>query len=647
MESKKMSHEDIPSIVETFRSPYESNVEWDLRRAFMIANYGTVSNESLVCLANCYLNVEMYGCRYPMLVMDKIKEMSSDLNSHNSMKMENVPKRLKGLETVKFVKQSDAQPVKKQTEKSSFSGEPSAKEKTTNRFSVASSGKPPNQASNSNNAQKAASKMTVAPNFHFVKASTEFHSTDVATESVKQKMKEEFLESCQPQPVVHPQMTAQNSQQKSGLGFSKKGKSTNKGPEVPANSFISEEENQFHAFANHYATYRKNHPQRSPVDIFHMVATKTRMKIDAQFSDVSVKGQPKFVCTVIIDNVVVATGEDSNKKGAKNKAFEIGQEKLSRKYLKVVRVNPEKQELQAFDEEPESEPGFIAEEPVAVVPKPGSRKRKESELHGDLTRFIIFERSNPEAEQNAVSILQNSAAMNHANLEYDFHVDMSGTRCRVLLEGHNLVEYMGTTKATSKSVASEKALERLRQICYTIKIKQAVDSSEADVGRDEVMGEIQKQVLAIPDDNIGSRLLKKMGWTGGGVGAEGNKGLAEPVAVTLTNHTLLNRQGLGLHGDHAKAMVDFKKKITEVINNYAKSDKQEDLAFAPEFSKEERAFIHQHSQKLGLKTQSRGSGNERYLTISRKRSVSQLFDHIMEEGGSTQKYELIAPLYDS
>ncbi|XP_061184092.1 NF-kappa-B-repressing factor-like [Saccostrea echinata] len=646
MDSSNMSQEDIPSVVEKFRSPYESQVEWDLRRAFMIANYGTVSMESLVCLANCYLNVEMYGCRYPKLVMDKIKEMSSELNSHNSNKTENAPKRIKGLETVKFVKQSEAQPVKKQTVKPSLGSEPSAKGKTTNKTSVASSGKPQNQATNSNSTPKAASKKTVAPSFHFVRASTEFHSTDVATESVKQKMREDFLESCQPQPVVHPQLSAQNSQQKTGLGFSKKGKSPNVvGPEIPTNSFISEEENQFHAFANHYATYKKNHSQRSPVDIFHMVATKTRMKIDTQFSDVSVKGKPKFVCTVIIDNIEVATGEDSNKKGAKNKAFEIGQEKLSRKYLKVVRVNPEKQELQAFDEEPKSEPGFIAEEPVAVAPKPGHRKRKESELHGDLTRFIIFERSN--MDQNAISILQNSAAMNHANLEYDFHVDMSGTRCRVLLEGHNLVEYMGTTKATSKSIASEKALERLRQICYTIKIKQAVDSSESDVGRDEVMGEIQKQVSAIPDDNIGSRLLKKMGWTGGGVGAEGNKGLAEPVAVTLTNHTLLNRQGLGLHGDHAKAMVDFKKKITEVIDNYAKSDKQEDLAFAPEFSKEERAFIHQYSQKLGLKTQSRGSGNERYLTISRKRSVSQLFDHIMEEGGSTQKYELIAPLYDS
>lgn len=637
MSSSHTSEEEIASIVEGYRSPYESQTEWELRRGFMIANYHRVKIESLVCLANCYLNVEMYGCRYPALVMGQIKEMSSNLDTLKSntysSKSENLPKRMKGMETVQFVRQSDTEAAKKQKETSISTNVSSADKLST--------------VSKISQSQEAAKTTTAKPNFHFVKASSDYHSTDVATESIKQKkMKEEFMASCQPQPVVS-HLSAQNPSQKSGLGFTKKEKLTDAaGPEMPTNSFISEIDNQFHVFCNHYATYKKNHPQRSPIDIFHMVAMKTRMKIDSQFNDVSVKGQHKFTCTVVIDNVDIATAEDSNKKGAKNKAFEIGQEKLSRKYIKVVRVNPEKQELQAFDEEPKTDPGFIKMEVEETpAPKAKSLKRKESELHGDLTRFIIFETTN--TTQNAISVLKTSADINHANLEYDFHPDMSGTRCRVLLDGHNLVEYMGTTKASSKSVASEKALERLKQICWTIKIKQAVDASEFEVSRDKVMGEIQKQVTTISDDNIGSRLLKKMGWTGGGVGADGNKGLAEPVAVTLTNHILLNREGLGLHGDHAKAMVDFKKKITEVIDNYAKSEKQEDLAFSPEFSKEERAFIHQYSQKLGLKTQSRGSGSERYLTISRKRSVSQLFDHIMEEGGATHKYELIPPLYDS
>lgn len=480
MTSTHTSEEEISSIVEGYRSPYESQTEWELRRNFMIANYRRVNMESLVCLANCYLNVEMYGCRYPALVMGQIREMSSSLNTQRlnpcTSKTENLPKRMKGVETVQFVRQSDTETAKEQKEKPISTKVSSADKQSTK------------------NSQEAAKKTTTKPKFHFVKASSDFHSTVVATESIKQKlMKEEFMASCQPQPVVD-HLSAQNPNQKSGLGFVKKEKLTDAvGPEMPTNSFITEIDNQFHAFSNHYATYKKNHPQRSPIDIFHMAAMKTRMKIDTQFNDVSVKGQNKFTCTVVIDNVDIATAEDSNKKGAKNKAFEIGQEKLSRKYIKVVRVNPEKQELQAFDEEPKSDPGFIKTETKEIpAPKTKPVKRKESELHGDLTRFIIFETAN--TTQNAISVLKTSADMNHADLEYDFHPDMSGTRCRVLLDGHNLVEYMGTTKASSKSVASEKALERLKQICWTIKIKQAVDASESEVSRDKVMGEIQKQV---------------------------------------------------------------------------------------------------------------------------------------------------------
>ena len=150
---------------------------------------------------------------------------------------------------------------------------------------------------------------------------------------------------------------------------------------------------------------------------------------------------------------------------------------------------------------------------------------------------------------------------------------------------------------------------------------------------------------SIPDDNVGNRLLRKMGWAGGGVGAEGNKGKAEPVAVTMAAHTIIRREGLGLKSN--QTMVDFKKKVRDVVENYAKSEKQDDLAFAPCFSKEERAFIHQLCQKLGLKSNSRGTGSERYLTVSRKRTASQLFDHLMQEGGQTHKYELVPPLYDS
>lgn len=212
MTSTHTPEEEISSIVEGYRSPYESQTEWELRRNFMIANYRRVNMESLVCLANCYLNVEMYGCRYPALVMGQIQEMSNSLNTQRSnpctSKAENLPKRMKGMETVQFVRQSDTETAKEQKE-------------TAISTNLSSSDKP---SSVSKNLQEAAKKTTAKPNFHFVKASSDFHSTDVATERIKQKlMKEEFMASCQPQPVVD-HLSAQNPNQKSGLGFVKKRK---------------------------------------------------------------------------------------------------------------------------------------------------------------------------------------------------------------------------------------------------------------------------------------------------------------------------------------------------------------------------------------------------------------------------------------
>ena len=46
----------------------------------------------------------------------------------------------------------------------------------------------------------------------------------------------------------------------------------------------------------------------------------------------------------------------------------------------------------------------------------------------------------------------------------------------------------------------------------------------------------------IEEDNIGHKMLKKLGWDGGGLGAN-KQGIVEPIAVTIKN----NKTGIGLH----------------------------------------------------------------------------------------------------
>ena len=50
--------------VESYRNPYESNTEWGMRKKFLLAHHKKLDIDRLICLSNCYVNVEIYGCRY-------------------------------------------------------------------------------------------------------------------------------------------------------------------------------------------------------------------------------------------------------------------------------------------------------------------------------------------------------------------------------------------------------------------------------------------------------------------------------------------------------------------------------------------------------------------------------------------------------
>jgi len=58
---------------------HESDKEWHMRRAFLLAHRDKFSDGRLRCLSSCYINVECYGCRYPNALMHQLKELSAEL----------------------------------------------------------------------------------------------------------------------------------------------------------------------------------------------------------------------------------------------------------------------------------------------------------------------------------------------------------------------------------------------------------------------------------------------------------------------------------------------------------------------------------------------------------------------------------------
>jgi hypothetical protein len=49
--------------IESLRNPNETDKEWRLKKKFIQRYTGKFENDRLVCLAQCYVNIETMGCR--------------------------------------------------------------------------------------------------------------------------------------------------------------------------------------------------------------------------------------------------------------------------------------------------------------------------------------------------------------------------------------------------------------------------------------------------------------------------------------------------------------------------------------------------------------------------------------------------------
>nr|XP_020669533.1 NF-kappa-B-repressing factor [Pogona vitticeps] len=262
---------------------------------------------------------------------------------------------------------------------------------------------------------------------------------------------------------------------------------------------------------------------------------------------------------------------------------------------------------------------------VGGAPRDPSKKK-------DLKDLVVYENS-----MNPVCTLNDTAQFNKMTVEYVFE-RMTGMRwkCKVMLENELIAEAIGVKK-TVKHVAAEEAVKALKKTQPTVVNNLKKGTIEDVISRNEICGRSAEEALKqqIKEDNIGNQILRKMGWTGGGLGKSG-EGIREPIAVKEQ----FKREGLGL--DVERGSKISKKDIEGIIQNYAFSDSKIDLTFSTELTNDERKQIHHIAQKYGLKSKSHGQGRDRYLVVSRKRRKEDLLDQLKQDG-QVGHYELIMP----
>ncbi|KAM3956145.1 LOW QUALITY PROTEIN: uncharacterized protein ACR2FA_009935 [Aphomia sociella] len=200
-----------------------------------------------------------------------------------------------------------------------------------------------------------------------------------------------------------------------------------------------------------------------------------------------------------------------------------------------------------------------------------------------------------------------------------------------------LAQGTGSSKAEARSIVEMMAWNRLREESISIVVKeQFIAQGDARISVQDVTA--RKDDFGTPIENsVATKMMKLMGWKGGGLGAD-SQGIAEPIKPNLQ---MVNRAGLGSAGTDLRQQ---RRAAQNLMQRYLASDTLDlDLVFSSEFSKEERAQLHQIAQRAGLSSKSYGD-KERFLVVKKKLDPFSLARAVIEKGGNTPKYQVFIPV---
>lgn len=342
-------------------------------------------------------------------------------------------------------------------------------------------------------------------------------------------------------------------------------------------------------------------------------AAFNRMKVNYTFNPVP--NSNLWSCSVYLQDELLAQARGT-KKSSKHSAAEEA--------VRILRMHQAEHQQQQ-QQQHVSGGNHSSEQSAGRFGQHGGKK--------SLSQLVILENSD-----NSICIINDTAQFNKVFADYKFTVlPDHNWKCEVYLDGQLVAGGVGPKKIV-KHIAAEEAIATLRRTQAVVKSNLRKEGHADAISRNQIIAQSCEESTRqeIKEDNIGNQLLRKMGWTGGGLGREG-EGIAVPIKVKEQ----FTREGLGMDMDrHGNQLI--KRDIEDVIRNYACSDRQDDLRFSNELNNDERKQIHQVSQRYGLRSKSYGQGRQRFLVVSRRVQKDQLIGQLLQEG-QVGRYELVKP----
>ncbi|KAI9584571.1 hypothetical protein GQX74_006466 [Glossina fuscipes] len=195
----------------------------------------------------------------------------------------------------------------------------------------------------------------------------------------------------------------------------------------------------------------------------------------------------------------------------------------------------------------------------------------------------------------------------------------------------------------SKASAFKQALEILQKHCYSIKQNPYRDTIKIEKSNNQLICGIVKTQTSIDDkkldaSNKGYKMMKMMGWSGGGLGSQ-QQGREDPVRQVFTylfkfdvktliyyHSYLLKNDRTGLGNEVSNLDRNY---CGQLMRNYRDSDDIRELQFEPTFTKEERALLHEFAQRYGHRSSSYGQHGMRRLIVSKKICTDAILQEIL------------------
>ena len=236
---------------------------------------------------------------------------------------------------------------------------------------------------------------------------------------------------------------------------------------------------------------------------------------------------------------------------------------------------------------------------------------------------------------NYISLVTKSAEYNHVRCAFDVQRCGDTHHCRLTLgngdngTGNNFsITANGHDAHAAKYAASERAIAQLQKVHATVVV---FEEHERPVTREclDAMGVNESQKIS--DDNVGRRMMQKLGWDdSGGLGSSG-QGIVKPI----DGGGVRARCGLGGGPDKS-----FEENIRKLLTDYLTSDGIDGLVFDNRFTKDERYVIHTITDGFKMRSRSSGFADVKRLQVHKKISKEDLLKSLRMPDFVSNRYKL-------